>query len=52
MYMDCHNDIRDVLTCRQDCIPISFLGHTNFMVGSLLRKWDLLPSRRIGSDGS
>ena len=25
MYMDCHNDIRDVLTCRQDCIPISFL---------------------------
>ena len=25
MYMDCHNDIRDVLTCWQDCIPISFL---------------------------
>src|SRR5699024_4061938 len=24
MYMDSHNDIRDVLTCRQDCIPISF----------------------------
>ena len=33
--------------------PIYFIfGHTNFMVGSLLRKWDLLPSRRIGSDGS
>ena len=24
MYMDCHNDIRDVLTCQQDCTTISF----------------------------
>ena len=28
------------------------LGHTNFMVGSLLFKCDLLPSRFIGSEES
>lgn len=27
-------------------------GHTNFMVGSPQRRWDLLPSRFIGRDGS
>ncbi len=51
-YMDCHNGIRGAFDLSAGLYSHFILGHTNFIVGSLLRRWDLLPSRFIGSDGS